>query len=143
MRYLAIMFICAVMTVVPYVHAENAAAKPAPVTDESWTDVTREIRGNPATENGWKRLPEAKVYRDAAGDTLKVTGMFGDMIIDLKENKAFHLKDGERQPSEIKKIFQRNAGLMLVIQTDTVKYRIEFKEEVPGIKYVSGLTAND
>ncbi len=108
-----------------------------------WTDVTKEIRDNTGSGKGWKPDPDAKVFKDATGNMLKVTSKLGNIRVDLKEKKVFHLTEKGEEEAKNVKLFKRN-NFMVVIKSDKVKFRISLKEEVPGVvNHLEGLTSRN
>lgn len=108
-----------------------------------WVDVTKDIMSNSAEGQGWEAEPEAKVYKDETGEFLKITSKRGDIRIDLKNKKVYHLSSDGEAEAKVASVFKRN-NFMIVVKTDKVKFRATLKEEVPGVvKYLEGLSQRD
>ncbi|MBN1356383.1 hypothetical protein JXA40_08995 [bacterium] len=111
--------------------------------DPEWIDITDEILGNPADAVGWMKDESGKVYRDAAGQNLKVvTSSLGTYLMDLKARKVFKINtDNTRIELEDMKLFQRDHGYSVVIRDSKVKIRMKLTEKVEGLKNIPGIKA--
>lgn len=120
------------------VRAETAAP-----TEVKWVDVTKDIMSNNSEGQGWTADAEAKVFKDEAGEMLKITSKLGNIRIDLKSKKIFYLTEAGETEAKDAKIFKRS-NFMIVVKTEKLKFRASLKEEVPGVvKYLEGLSARE